>query len=134
MEVRPIPGPGISEREAGILVGRVQITGAWLGTVLLRCPEELANKVARVMFGPDSEGPRREESRDALAEITNMTAGNLKSLVGRHCHLSMPQVTDRVLDPAIAPEDAELARQVFECQGELFVVTVLAGEDNRRSG
>jgi len=128
MEVRPIPGPGPSEREAGILVARVQITGAWQGTVLLQCPEELAKKVARVMFGPDSEGPTREEVRDALAEITNITAGNFKSLAGGHCHLSVPQVTGRVLDQPTVPGEVVISRQAFACQGELFVVTVLEGE------
>jgi hypothetical protein len=39
----------------------------------------------------------------------------------------MPQVSDRVLDPPITPEEVLIARQAFVCQGERFVVTVLEG-------
>ena len=81
----------------------------------------------------DSGEPTPEEVRDALAEITNITAGNFKSLVGGHCHLSMPQVTDRVHDQPAAPKDAVISRQAFDCQGELFVVTILEGQANSRS-
>lgn len=133
LEVRPIPGPGLSEQEAGIVTGRVQITGAWLGAVLLECSEELAKKVARAMFGLDSEEPTSEEVRDALAEITNVTAGNFKSLVCGHCHLSMPQVTHGVLDPPIAPNNVVISRQAFACQGKCFVVTILAGQVDSRA-
>jgi chemotaxis protein CheY-P-specific phosphatase CheC len=132
LEVQPIPGPDLSGQEASTLIGRVQITGAWLGTVLLECSRELARKVARAMFGLDAEDPTGDQIRDALGEITNMTAGNLKSLVGGHCHLSIPQVTERVVEPPAALEDAVLTRQAFDCQGELLVVTILAGEATSR--
>ena len=123
--VRPIPGAGLSEQEAGMVTGSVQIIGAWLGTVLLQCSEKLAKKVARIMFGLDSEEPTPEEVRDALAEITNVTAGNLKSLMCGQCRLSTPQVTERVLDPPIAPNDFMICRQAFVCESDLFVVTLL---------
>jgi chemotaxis protein CheX len=133
LEVRPIPGLGLSEQEGGIVTARVPITGAWRGAVLLECSEELAKKVARTMFGLDSEEPTSEEVRDALAEITHVTAGNFKSLVCGHCHLSMPQVSDRVPDPPTVPGEVVIARQAFVCQGELFVVTILEGQAARPS-
>ena len=131
LEVRPIAESSFSEPGARLVVGRVQITGAWLGAVLLECSEELAKDVARIMFSLDSGEPTREETRDALAEIANITAGNFKSLVGGQCHLSMPQVTDYV-QPA-APKDVVISRQAFGCQGELFVVTILEGQADSRS-
>ena len=132
LEVRPIAESSFSEQGARLVVGRVQITGAWLGTVLLECSEELAKDVARIMFDLDSQQPTPEEVRDALAEITNITAGNFKSLVGRHCHLSMPQVTDGVNDQPAAPKDAVISRQAFDCQGARFAVTILEGQANSR--
>jgi hypothetical protein len=129
LDVQPIAGPSLSEQQAGMLLGRVQITGAWRGDVSLECSEELAKKVARAMFGFDSEEPTREEVRDALAEITNVTAGNLKSLLCGNCHLSMPQVTDRVPDPPTARAEVVIGCQAFVCQGELFLVTILEGQD-----
>jgi chemotaxis protein CheX len=133
LAVQPIPGPDHSEQEVGIVTARVQVTGAWRGAVLLECSEELAKKVARTMFGLDSEEPTREQVRDALAEITNVTAGNFKSLACGRCHLSTPQVTDRVLEQPTAPEGVVIARQAFACQGERFVVAILEGQANRRS-
>jgi CheY-specific phosphatase CheX len=127
LEVRPIRGPGIPELAAGAVTGSVQITGAWLGTVLLECSKELAKKIARIMFGLDSEEPTPEEVRDALAEMTNMAAGNYKPLAGGHCHLSLPQVTEREMDPSQAAHNAVISRQAFDCQGELFVVTLFEG-------
>jgi CheY-specific phosphatase CheX len=130
LEVRPIPVPVLSEQQGGIVTGRVQITGAWLGAVLLECSEELAKKVACTMFGLDSEPPTSEEVRDALAEITSVTAGNFKPLVCGNCQLSMPQVTHDVLDPPISPHNVVISRQAFACQGKRFVVTILAGQVN----
>lgn len=127
LEVRPLPEASLSEQEACSLIGKVQVSGAWLGTVLLECPERLAKMVARIMFGLASEEPTREEVRDALAEMTNMTAGNFKSLVCGHCHLLMPQVTDRVLDSPTAANNALTCRQAFTCQGQPFIVTLLEG-------
>lgn len=133
LEVRQIAEPSFSEQGARLVVGRVQITGAWLGAVLLECSEELAKDVARIMFSLDSGEPTPEEVRDALAEITNITAGNFKSLVGGQCHLSMPQVTDHVQEQPAAPKHVVISHQAFDCQGELFVVTILEGEANGRS-
>jgi chemotaxis protein CheX len=125
LEVRAIAEASFSEPGAHLVVGRVQITGAWLGAVLLECSEELAKDVARIMFSLDSGEPTPEEVRDALAEITNITAGNFKSLVGGQCHLSIPQVIDHVQQQPAAPKDVAIARQAFDCQGERFVVTIL---------
>jgi len=127
LEVRPIAGPSPPEQEACTLVGKVQITGAWLGTVFLECPEKLAKMVTRIMFGLDSEEPTPEEVRDALAEMTNMTAGNFKSLVCGHCHLSALQVSEGVPDRVIVPKNPPVFRQAFICQGEPFIVTLLEG-------
>jgi CheY-specific phosphatase CheX len=127
LEVRPIPEPGLSAPQAGTVTGRVQITGAWLGTVLLECSEKLAKMVARIMFGLDSEEPTPEEVRDALAEITNVTAGNLKSMVCGQCRLSAPQVEECGLDPPLGAPNNVISRQAFSCQGERLVVTLLEG-------
>jgi CheY-specific phosphatase CheX len=125
--VQPISRRDPSDHRAGILIAQVKITGTWLGTVLLECSGELAKKVARVMFAIGPKEPSLDQVRDALAEMTNITAGNLKSLVGGHCHLSMPQVTERENQQPIGPESAVITRQAFDCQGEPFGVTILEG-------
>ena len=133
LAVQPVPRADLPKREAGIVTGRVQITGAWQGAVVLQCSRELAKKVARAMFGHDSAEPSSEEVRDALAEITNVTAGNLKSLASGPCHLAMPEVTDHALDPPMASEEVVVSSQGFACQGELFLLTILEGQANHRA-
>jgi chemotaxis protein CheX len=127
LEVRPIAASGFSAPGGRLVAGKVQITGAWLGAVILECSEELAKDVARIMFGLNSEEPTSEEIRDAVAEIANITAGNFKSLVGGQCHLLMPQVTHHVQEQLPSSEDVAIYRQAFDCQGEPFVVTILEG-------
>jgi CheY-specific phosphatase CheX len=128
LEVRPLPEADLSDREAGTLLGRVQISGARRGTVLLECSRELARKVAGIMFGLGSEEPTNEQVRDALAEMVNITAGNLKSLACGHCHLSLPEVSERDVAAGSAPGEEEVSRQAFECQSERFLVALFVGE------
>ena len=127
LEVQPTPGLSPGEERACTLIGRVQIVGNRQRSVSLECTEELAGKVARAMFALDSQKPTPDEIRDALAEITNVTAGNLKSLERAHCQLSTPQVAERGQDSPGTPESAVLSRQAFVCQGEPFVVKLLEG-------
>jgi len=125
--VLPIPEPSRPERRASMVTGSIQIVGTWLGTVLLECSEKLAKQVARAMFGLDGEEPTAEEVRDALAEITNVTAGNLKSLLSGQCQMSTPEVKECGLDGPLRPDKIVITRQAFSCQGELLFVTLLEG-------
>ena len=127
LQVQPMPASTPLDVSGRSFVGKAQISGAYQGTVLLECSEKLAKLVARAMFGLDSEEPTSEELRDALAEITNVTAGNLKSLVLGECHLSAPEVAEGGPAAPIAPDQAVVCRQVFACQNEPFVVTLLDG-------
>jgi CheY-specific phosphatase CheX len=125
LNIRPIPCSQISKPDADAVECRVQVTGAWLGTVLLQCSEELGKKAARIMFGLGAEDPAAEEIRDALAEITNITAGNFKSLLSAQCSLSLPQVTRGVLEPGAAFSEVVIYRQAFDCGHEPFLITIL---------
>ena len=124
--MQPTPGLSPGEERACTLIGRVQIVGNRQRSVSLECTEELAGKVARAMFGLDSQKPTPDEIRDALAEITNVTAGNLKSLGCAHCQLSTPQVAERQGFPETT-QSSVLSCQAFICQGEPFVVKLLEG-------
>jgi len=128
LEVRPLSGGHAWEQKADTLEGTVQISGARRGTVLLESSRELARIVAGIMFGLGSEEPTSEQVRDALAEMANITAGNLKSLACCHCHLSLPEVSERDAGARSATEGEEICCQAFECQSEPFVVTLFVGE------
>jgi chemotaxis protein CheX len=131
--VLPVSEPGFPERPAGMVTGRVQIVGTWLVTVLVECSEKLAKQAARAMFGLDAKEPTAEEVLDALAEITNVTGGNLKSLMSGECELSTPQVKECGLDPPFGPPNTVISSQAFRCQGEPLVVTLLEGQADSRA-
>jgi CheY-specific phosphatase CheX len=89
-------GLPVSGRDHPPYCARVFIDGAFTGAVCLRCTRAFAERAATAMYGEEF-GDRDEATRDAVAELTNMIAGNIKSLVsaqiGTTCGLSLPVVT-----------------------------------------
>ena len=81
----------------------VHMEGAWRRTVTCECSEVLAQRVAAVMFESPPEEITEDEIRDAVGEITNLIAGNLKTELtdGDGCELSLPMVVhgdDNMID------------------------------------
>ena len=77
--------------DASTVTGIVNIDGAWRGAVLVRCPLALASLLTAAMFQGDDE-PDFEEVSDALGELTNMVAGNIKALLPQPSAISLPTV------------------------------------------
>ena len=89
MEAEPVPNVWESGRD--IITGAVYIAGAWRGAVLIECKPAQALDFARRFTGV--EAPLgMEDMRDMLGELTNMLAGNLKSVWPHGVCLSMPSV------------------------------------------
>ena len=110
------------------LAGCVQITGSWEGSVAIHCPNKLAREWASIMFDLDGSSAAKEEIQDALGELTNMTGGNIKSLLPEPCYLSIPAVA--YTDSALRFPGSELVTQVtFECNSNFFLVSLLKKVD-----
>jgi len=77
-----VTGPG--------LIARTQVAGAWSGSVVVGCDDGFADACAAVLFDGEVCGP--PEARDALGELTNIIAGNLKALLPSPSRLSIPIV------------------------------------------
>jgi chemotaxis protein CheX len=106
------------------LSASVQISGGWDGTVLVSCAEVLARKVAAVMFDSEESATSDDEMRDALGEVANMTAGNVKALVDGYCRLSLPMVAEgRELSISI-PGSRVVSGVTFDCSGDPLTVEV----------
>lgn len=73
-------------------VACVAITGAWSATVRIACGLDFARRVATTMFEIPAEEVSEDELRDALGEIANMTAGNLKAMIPGNSALGLPMV------------------------------------------
>jgi len=127
--VEPCPAP-TRPTDAARLVGRVHITGAWTGSVFIVCSGDLARTAAAAIFGGPPEQASDTQSREALAEIINMTAGNLKALLPEPCQLGLPAVSPAETSEFDAlTQPRSLTEVGFTCQGRPFVVRVVAEPD-----
>jgi len=107
-----------------ILAGCVHISGEWEGAVALDCPSELAKRVASIMFKMTEDELSSDLIQDALGELTNMTGGNIKSLLPEPCYLSLPAVT--MTEHGLKIPGSELLTKVtFKCWGYKFNVSIL---------
>lgn len=105
------------------VVGMVNITGNWEGSVLVRCTRPLARSITEAMFGMDPGEASADEIADALGEIANMIGGNVKSLVPGPSQLSLPTVVD--YDFLSFPLSEECAHSSFFTEDQPMLVTVL---------
>jgi chemotaxis protein CheX len=98
----------------GDITGMIGLAGALCGVLSIRCTQEAAGKIAyRMLGGSDTSA---SSLRDALGEICNMVAGNLKTKVpgvADSCMLSVPTV--------VSGEDYELYTMV---DGERFQIAM----------
>jgi CheY-specific phosphatase CheX len=106
------------------VTGCVHIDGAWNGAVILQCPMVLATRLTVEMFqGPSS--PEAEEVRDAIGELTNMLAGNVKGLLPEPCRISLPAVALGSDYRFSVVGTVTVASVPFSCAGHPLVVTLL---------
>jgi chemotaxis protein CheX len=80
------PTPGCT------LCASVQFTGTWEGAVAVGCDERLGHEIAGSMFGVEPGTASDDEVGDALGELANMIAGNVKPLLPGAASLSLPTV------------------------------------------
>ena len=91
-------------------------------------PLSLAKQVASIMFDLHGELVENELIQDALGELTNMTGGNIKSLLPEPCFISLPAVA--VTDSAMRIPGSELVTKItFNCNGKNFQVSLLKKVD-----
>jgi chemotaxis protein CheX len=125
-------GSASSDDEPAV-TGFLSIDGAWNGAVMLRCAMPLATDLTEAMFqGPDA--ATFADISDAIGELTNMIAGNVKALLPSPCNLSLPAValgSDYALSVL---GTTALAQVFFTCEGQPLMVTVLQRSVDERSG
>ena len=93
------------------LLATVQITGQWMGCVVLAMSPEVARASAAAMLNIAEQDALDHDQKDVAAELVNMTGGNLKSLLPGPSYLSLPTVvTGQDIDVRI--HDAELIDDV----------------------
>jgi chemotaxis protein CheX len=123
---KAIEPAGAEAEPAGddVTVGCVAVTGGWQGCVLLAAPTPLARTVASAMFDLPADRLTDDEVADALGELTNMVAGNLKSLLPGPSGLSMPAVTAGTSYTVRIPRGLLVNRVAMTSEGQRLTVSV----------
>lgn len=105
--------------------GCISIDGAFKGAVTITCPRRFAYDLAQAMLDMKPEEMSEEAARDALAELTNVVGGNVKSLiscaVGDACRLALPIVANG----EVRVTGGRLREEIwFQCGDDVLVVGV----------
>ena len=75
------------------LTGCIEISGVWTGVVMVQVTDQLARWAASRMLSIGLDKLAVADVHDALAELTNMIGGNIKSQVPGPSDLSLPSVS-----------------------------------------
>jgi hypothetical protein len=116
-----------SEASGRVLRASVRINGAWQGVVVVDCPEELARRTAAAMWGGQPHD--RAQLADAIGELANMIAGNVKVLLPGPSRLSLPAVADAPAATSVPPGGV-IADTTVACDGQLLTVWLRELERN----
>ena len=107
----------------------VQVSGAWIGLIVLTVPTTLAETLAAVMFDVDEDALTTEDVEDAMGELANIAGGSFKSSMEGHCNLGLPVVASGANYCVRFPGSIEIAKFGFECEDECFHATIIEKED-----
>jgi chemotaxis protein CheX len=122
VEESPEPMPDTADVTASI-----GVAGAWNGLTVIRCGLRAAGEIAGAMLDVEPASATPDDCADALGELVNILAGNVKSLLPKPSHLSLPQVVvgrAKVVWPGTTPLHTLRVTQ----NAEPTVLTILQGE------
>jgi chemotaxis protein CheX len=105
------------------LVAIVEFSGVWNGALWLECSLAAASLFLKQMLPAGMRSSAAEDARDALGELANMLAGNLKSVLPRGIALSAPTVRDG-FDYALETRYAPIERSCFSSTGGCVWITL----------
>ena len=106
------------------LMAQVRISGTHPCTVTIAGGEAIARRIAATMLSMPATDLTAADVHDALGEVANMAAGNLKALLPPGHHLSLPDVSADV--PSGGPGGHLRDRCAFKFDGSLLVARVYA--------
>jgi chemotaxis protein CheX len=102
---------------------RIQVFGAWKAVVDIEAAENACRAIAGRMFSIHANDVGEDDLRDALGEIANMLAGNLKGIKEGMSTLSIPEVSRWSPDSGTGSDQANDAAY-FEISGSPLQVCV----------
>jgi chemotaxis protein CheX len=118
------------------VVSFIGIAGAWVGTGSIRCSPALACRICAAMLMTEASDVN-EDVLDAVAELTNMIIGSVKTDLEEHLGplgLSIPTVVFGRNFRTRSAATAEWINVLFDWEGDSFLVKMcLAPNDKARA-
>lgn len=124
LEVKPGSALPAQNGQTTLLTSCIQISGDWQGAVTLSCTHDLARRAVASMFDMSVEEVGRDDMYDAIGEMANMVAGNMKPMLSPTCRLSPPAVVEGVEYELRIPGARLIHETPMECEGMPFAVSV----------
>ena len=111
--------------EAGLITVAVYYAGVWQGALLMECTRQQAFQFTARLMAIEPPSSVNADVRDAMGELANMIAGNLKPVLPHGVCLSMPSVVEGS-DYSLWICGGNLAsRQAFATKAGVFWVTLV---------
>lgn len=108
------------------LTAAVHLAGEWNGAVLFECAPAQACRFTGRFLSMDPPDNVDDVVRDVLGEIANMIGGNLKCVLMRGIHLSIPSVREGCARGTSSRLTRVRERLAFQCEDGWFWVSVVA--------
>ena len=107
-----------------LLTSHVNISGNWIGSISVESPFPFAQRITSLLFDMNPDETSADEIHDAMGEISNVLAGNIKELLPDSCQLSIPVVTEGSNYKIIIP-GCELKNRIdLECEGDHVAIKI----------
>ena len=81
-------------RPKNVVMIEVGFVGDFSGLLVQRCSRHVSLRAAAAAFAASGEDVGVSDMRDAVIEMANMTAGNLKAILPGECEVSRPRADD----------------------------------------
>lgn len=117
---------------AATFVGFVHLAGTPPGTIVIQWEEPLARLVAARMFDVAQDEASEADIRDAIGELANVAAGNLKAALSEPYVLSLPTVVHGSDFRTYLPSSRLVASRTFACGNDRFSVSVFEQDPTSR--
>lgn len=125
LPVRPTAPP--ADESTPDLSVCVHITGGWNGAVLFWPSDRFAGRASARLFAIAETEVTPADVQDAMAELGNIVAGNLKSILPGPSALSLPTVTHGHQHEVFVRRTRLVAQYTFVCEDETLSIRLLEG-------
>lgn len=111
------PADGAASPEGHLVIGCVQLSGSWSGTIQLVCSAEMARTSVAAMMQMQASDLGDSDINDGLGELANMVGGSVKNTLPAPTVLSPPMVVNGADVTMALPRSKRIGHSTL-CVGE----------------